>query len=489
MEMEYRDPSRRGRYIVIIGVILALVAGGAAFYLISQAQQQAGQAGLQRVAVVVAAPDDPGPQAHRGHRRRGPRGPARPDERAGHRVDPGQGHRPRPGGDRPGRPDGHDQPARLEHRGRPVLGPRPGRDGRPRQPEWRAISMTVPDDRAVGGLLTANQTVDVFVTASINVLSGPDGEIGEEGYYTDKSTKITYQNMLILAKAGQFYILKAPLDVAEEISHLQASGAATFSLALRPGRRHPPGRRVEPRARRPTRSSSGTGCRSRWCTRRSEGPLPTPAPTPDRDPGAAAERPRRSRRPVAVARRPLRLAGASISAPLTRRASRPPGLPRWPGRPLDSGPSDAGPRPARSRAVRPGCRRAPARVDDARRGGPQPGRQVALGGDRARAASSRRSPRPIEPLQLDVRIARDEPDLVAQRRQPALDELDRLDDDRRGARGVGRLDRGQDARPDRGMDDRLEVAQRGRDPRRRSGRAPPGRARRRRRAARSPNRA
>ena len=52
--MEYKDPSRRGRYIVIIGVILAVVAGAAAFYLISTAQQQAGQAGLQRVSVVVA---------------------------------------------------------------------------------------------------------------------------------------------------------------------------------------------------------------------------------------------------------------------------------------------------------------------------------------------------------------------------------------------------------------------------------------------------
>jgi Flp pilus assembly protein CpaB len=55
MEMEYKDPSKRGRWIVIIGVVLAIAAGGAAFYLISQAQQQAGQAGLQKVAVVVAA--------------------------------------------------------------------------------------------------------------------------------------------------------------------------------------------------------------------------------------------------------------------------------------------------------------------------------------------------------------------------------------------------------------------------------------------------
>ena len=72
----------------------------------------------------------------------------------------------------------------------------------PDTPEWRAISMTVPDDRAVGGLLTPNQTVDVFVTASVNVLTNPEDGIGEEGYYTDKSTKISYQNMLILAKAG-----------------------------------------------------------------------------------------------------------------------------------------------------------------------------------------------------------------------------------------------------------------------------------------------
>ena len=43
----------------------------------------------------------------------------------------------------------------------------------PDTPDWRAISMTVPDDRAVGGLLNGNQTVDVFVTASVNVLTDP----------------------------------------------------------------------------------------------------------------------------------------------------------------------------------------------------------------------------------------------------------------------------------------------------------------------------
>jgi len=54
MEMEYRDPSKRGKAIVVIGVLLALAAGGAAFYLINQAQQKAGQGTLQKTDVIVA---------------------------------------------------------------------------------------------------------------------------------------------------------------------------------------------------------------------------------------------------------------------------------------------------------------------------------------------------------------------------------------------------------------------------------------------------
>jgi len=234
MEMEYKDPSRRGRWIVVIGVILAVAAGGAAFYLINQAQQQAGQAGLQRVAVVVAAQTIPARkiiEATDVTVREVPiddtnaQGIASTPEKVIGRV-----------------------PAVAILQGQmvltnllassteggqfSVLGPEEsfGNDS----PDWRAVSMTVPDDRAVGGLLTPNQIVDVFVTASVNVLTDSEDGIGKEGYYTDKSTKLSYQSMLILAKTGTFYVLKAPVDVAEEISHLQASGAASFSLALRP---------------------------------------------------------------------------------------------------------------------------------------------------------------------------------------------------------------------------------------------------------------
>ena len=234
MEMEYKDPSRRGRYIVVIGVILAVVAGAAAFYLISTAQQQAGQAGLQRVSVVVALQTIPARkviEATDVEVREVPLDPTNalgivstPDKVIGRvssvTVLAGQ------------MVTTNLLASSTEGGQFSVL--QPDETVSPESPSWRAISMTVPDDRAVGGLLTANQTVDVFVTASVNVLSGPDGQIGDEGYYTDKATKIGYQNMLILAKAGTFYILKAPIDVAEEISHLQASGASSFSMALRP---------------------------------------------------------------------------------------------------------------------------------------------------------------------------------------------------------------------------------------------------------------
>ncbi len=234
MEMEYKDPSRRGRWIVVIGIVLAVAAGGAAFFLISQAQQAAGQAGLQRVAVVVAVQTIPA-------------------RKIIEQTDVTIREIPLDDTNAQGIASTTDKvvgrvPAVAILQGQmvltnllassteggqfSVLGP--ADTFAPDSPEWRAISMTVPDDRAVGGLLTPNQTVDVFVTTSVNVLTSSESGLGEDGYYTDKSTKLSYQNMLVLAKTGTFYVLKAPIDVAEEISHLQASGAATFSLALRP---------------------------------------------------------------------------------------------------------------------------------------------------------------------------------------------------------------------------------------------------------------
>lgn len=234
MEMEYKDPSRRGRWIVVIGVALALLAGGAAFFLINQAQQEAGQAGLQKVAVVVAAQTIPARKIIEATDVTVREVPIDDTNAQGIASTPDKviGRVPAVAILQGQMVLTNLLASSTEGGQFTVLGPEEsiGAD----TPEWRAVSMTVPDDRAVGGLLTPNQTVDVFVTASVNVLTNSQDGIGKDGYYTDKSTKLSYQDMLILAKSGTYYILKAPLDVAEEISHLQASGAASFSLALRP---------------------------------------------------------------------------------------------------------------------------------------------------------------------------------------------------------------------------------------------------------------
>lgn len=231
MEMEYKDSSKRGKVIIVLGLILAIGAGAAAFFLINAAQQSAGQGTLQKVSVVVAARPIPA---------------RKPIEAADLTVRDvpldatnGQGVVSKPS-DLVGKVLAvtvlKDQmvttnliASSTATAGFSIL--QPNETVGPDSEAWRAVSLTIPAPQAVGGLLEAGETIDIFVTATVNVPQ----ELQTKGkYYTDKSTKITYQNMLILARSGDFYILRASIGVAEEIAHLQAGGNASFSAALRP---------------------------------------------------------------------------------------------------------------------------------------------------------------------------------------------------------------------------------------------------------------
>jgi Flp pilus assembly protein CpaB len=232
MEMEYRDPAKRGKFIVVVGLVLALAAGGAAFYLINQAQQQAGQSELQRTDVVVALLGIPA------------RKPIEPTDVEIRQIPL----------------DATNSDAIVFKSIEDVVGRvlsvtvlqgqmltqnmlastttggqfsilEPGETVAPDSEAWRAVSITVPDDRAVGGMIQPGMTVDVLMSATVNV---PQDLLTAGRYYTDKSTKITYQNMVILARTGQFYVVKASLAVAEEITHLLGTGNATFSMVMRP---------------------------------------------------------------------------------------------------------------------------------------------------------------------------------------------------------------------------------------------------------------
>ncbi len=284
MEMEYRDPAKRGKFIVVIGILLAVAAGGAAFYLISQAQQKAGQGSLAKTDVVVAVQAIPARkpvEASDIEVRQVPLDPSnsaaivfsQPDQVIGRvlAVTVLQ-----------------DQILTQNMLAGAAAGAQfsilqPGETVAPDSQAWRAVSLTVPDERAVGGLLQPGMTVDVLMSATVNV---PQSLLDAGRYYTDKSTKITYQNMVILARAGQFYVVKATLDVAEEISHLMAAGNATFSMIMRP----------EADIRTVDVSNLGEttnkviakyGLPVPEVFPPGRGPIPTPAPTPSPDPNAS----------------------------------------------------------------------------------------------------------------------------------------------------------------------------------------------------------
>jgi Flp pilus assembly protein CpaB len=229
-ELEYKDHGRRGKWIVVFGVILALVAGGGAFFLLTQAQQQAATTVVPQVAVVVATRTIPGRKAIEAADVTVRNVPA-DTVGTGAFTDPAQVL------DR--------VPAVTILEGQQVTSNllasdqvggqfsilKPEETVTASSPAWRAVAISVPDDRAVGGVVQAGMAIDVFLTLTVNV---PVTALTQGQAYTDKSTKLAYQDLEVLAKAGTFYIIRVPLGVAEEIEHLQAAGTAQFSIALRP---------------------------------------------------------------------------------------------------------------------------------------------------------------------------------------------------------------------------------------------------------------
>ena len=292
MDQEFRDDRGRGKWVILLGVVLALVAGGAAFFLISQAQQQAGQAQAQKVPAVVAIAVIPAREVIEAADVEVREVPLDPTNANGVISDPADviGRIPAVS-ILQGQLITTNMLASSDEGGQfSILGP--DESVTPDSPAWRGVSLTVADDLAVGGLLQVGQSVDVFVTVVIAV---PQDLAAEGEFYSDRATKITYQDMVILARAGAFYIVRAPLDVAEEISHLQATGAATFSMALRPDEDTRP---VDATTFGETtnRSSSAMACPSRRSTRpaaarsrpRSRRPRRRPTPTPEASPSASA---------------------------------------------------------------------------------------------------------------------------------------------------------------------------------------------------------
>ena len=110
----------------------------------------------------------------------------------------------------------------------------PGQAYDPSLPDLRAVSVSVPDDRAVAGVLQAGQRVDLIATMTVNPVVGEAGaeEAADAGLISGPSTKTTLQALEILSRTGPLYILRTDLGTAEKIAELVAAGAQ-FTLALR----------------------------------------------------------------------------------------------------------------------------------------------------------------------------------------------------------------------------------------------------------------
>jgi Flp pilus assembly protein CpaB len=227
----YQEEKHRARFVVGVGIILAMFAGVAGYMLLSRAQQQVTFTDVDRVAAVVAVRTLTARVPIAAEDVEVRQVPADETNLNGVATDVSQVVGRLPAVTiLEGQLVATNMLASVSEGGRfSIL--LPEETISPDSEAWRAVSVTVPDDLAVGGLLETGQTVDLFVTAVVSV---PTDLIEEGEYYTDRSTKIVYQDVVILAREGTFYVIRASLPVAEEIVHLQAAGGTTFSLALRP---------------------------------------------------------------------------------------------------------------------------------------------------------------------------------------------------------------------------------------------------------------
>ena len=116
----------------------------------------------------------------------------------------------------------------------------------PDSPVLRAVSLIVPAERAVGGLIAEGQRIDVIGTLPFDVSVPLDPETGlpaldpETGnpisYVSGSSTKPMWMDVPVIGRpedSADTYILRMDLQAAEEVALAQSLGAQ-FTLVLRP---------------------------------------------------------------------------------------------------------------------------------------------------------------------------------------------------------------------------------------------------------------
>ena len=245
MEMEFKDNSRRRTLVLVVGVLLALGAGAAAFMLSSQGTDEPAEAIPFRDVVVATGIIDA-------------RATIQQDQIITRSVpldatnETAFNNTLDVAGKIAAIPIYENQPitpnmlAQATGVGQvDIL--KPNETVAPDSPYWRAVSLTVPPERAVGGLIAVDQRVDVIATmpwAALGDLVDPetgepltDPATGQPALYTTgTATKPMWLDVAVIGRpegSPDLYILRMDLQQAEEVALAQSVGAQ-FSLVLRP---------------------------------------------------------------------------------------------------------------------------------------------------------------------------------------------------------------------------------------------------------------
>jgi Flp pilus assembly protein CpaB len=243
MEMEFKDNSRRRTLVLVVGVLLALGAGAAAFMLSSQGTDEPETVYPTKDIVVAAELIDA--RSTIGLNQLTTRAVPIDESNADAFTD-----RTLVANQIAAIPILINQPITPNMLTTsvgvgqvPIL--EPNETVSPDSPVLRAVSLSVPADRAAGGLVAASQRVDVLGTVDFPVVVPVDPLTGEPvvdpetgqpvAYIGGPSTKPMWLDVKVLAhpEGTDQYLLRMDMKQAEEVAAAQAAGTQ-FTLLMRP---------------------------------------------------------------------------------------------------------------------------------------------------------------------------------------------------------------------------------------------------------------
>jgi Flp pilus assembly protein CpaB len=224
---------RRARLVLIVGILIAILAGAGTFVLSSGSKAEA-PAPVATTDVLVAARDLPARSALTAADLKVQKYPvelapptalAKPEDVIGKIV-----QQPIAAGE-------PILPGKFAAAGAvtftvfpPNAQPAPNAPIPAGTPDYRVMSITVADASAVGGAIQVGDIVDLLYTFNFDPTKFFTGT--DTNRIQDFASKVTLQNLPILARTASVYTIRTDAQTAEQISYMIASGG-TLQFLLR----------------------------------------------------------------------------------------------------------------------------------------------------------------------------------------------------------------------------------------------------------------